>query len=134
MLINNINSSIMQNSSENDEEILKIIGKVIKEFDINVSYLDELIPLLKELIQNLKRKNLSSNLISLDWQLSIVERENEKTSVSLNKFDKVEVIMQFKTIKENEYNKNIIKMGYNEFYEIFQNLKKIDGQLHMFKN
>ena len=124
----------MQNSSENDEEILKIIGKVIKEFDINVSYLDELIPLLKELIQNLKRKNLSSNLISLDWQLSIVERENEKTSVSLNKFDKVEVIMQFKTIKENEYNKNIIKMGYNEFYEIFQNLKKIDGQLHMFKN
>lgn len=81
-------------------------------------------------------QGLSNSLISSDWQLSIIEKENEKTSVNLNKFDKVEVAFQFKTFdnKEEEYKNSLIKMGYNEFFEVFQNLKKIDGQLHLFKN
>ena len=121
---------------DSERESLIKIEKTINQFDINVTYTKELIYLIKEILQNLRRKNLSSSLISLDWQLSMIEKENEKTTVSLNKFDKVEVTLQMKTFdnKVDEYRNNLIKMGYNEFFEIFQNLKKIDGQLHLFKN
>ena len=78
----------------------------------------------------------SNNLIAYDWQLSIIERENEKLSVNSNKIDKVELALKFEFFnsKEDEYQNKVLKMGYNEFSEIFQNLKKINGQLQLFKN
>lgn len=124
------------NSTDNELDTLKSIERTISQYDIKTPYTKDLIMLLKEILTSLKKKNISSNLISMDWQLSMIEKENEKTSVNLNKFDKVEVTCQFKTFdnKEDDYRNNIVKMGYNEFFEIFQNLKKIDGQLHLFKN
>lgn len=88
---------------------------------------------------NLLNKKLSknlNNLISYDWQLSIVERENEKLSVNTNKIDKVEIAMKLQIFnnKQDEYQNKVLKMGYNEFSEIFQNMKKINGQLQLFKN
>ena len=78
----------------------------------------------------------SNNLISYDWQLSIIERENEKLSVNSNKIDKVELALKFDVFnsREEEYQNKVMKMGYNEFSEIFQNLKKINAQLQLFKN
>jgi len=77
-----------------------------------------------------------NSLIAHDWQLSIIERENEKLSVNSNKIDKVEIAMKFKFFNNNddEYQNKVLKMGYNEFSEVFNNLKKINGQLQLFKN
>ena len=77
-----------------------------------------------------------NSLIAHDWQLSFIERENEKLSVNSNKIDKVEIAMKFKIFnnKDEEYQNNVLKMGYNEFSEVFQNLKKINAQLQLFKN
>ncbi len=132
--LNLVNNSI--DLSNDKIDTLKKIEAVINEFDINVSYMKELIYILKNTLQSMKKKNISCNLISHDWQLAMIEKENEKTSVSLNKYDKVEVNLQVKTFdnKNQEYKNDMIKMGYNEFYELFQNMKKIDGQLHLFKN
>jgi hypothetical protein len=85
---------------------------------------------------NKKSSNNMNSLIAHDWQLSIIERENEKLSVNSNKIDKVEIAMKFKIFnnKDEEYQNKVLKMGYNEFSEVFQNLKKINGQLQLFKN
>jgi hypothetical protein len=90
---------------------------------------------LLNLINKKSSTNLN-NLIAYDWQLSIIERENEKLSVNSNKIDKVEIAMKFEIFnsKEDEYQNKVLKMGYNEFSEVFQNLKKINGQLQLFKH
>jgi hypothetical protein len=91
-----------------------------------------------DLIQNSIKNNNStgSNLVSCDWQVSLIERENEKLSINCNKMDKVVIDFQFKHFdsKISQHKSSLIKLNYNEFNEIYQNLKKIDGQLHLFKN
>jgi hypothetical protein len=134
--LNSISNLLNNESSEHNykEIIAKIEDFISSNFKIN--YSKQLSSFVLNLIGSLKKKNLGSNLVSYDWQLSILERENEKTSTNMNKLEKLEMAFQFKTFdkKSNNYKSDTIKMGYSEFYEIFQNLKKIDGQLHMFKN
>lgn len=135
-IANIINSSDFQNISINnyDSICLNIENYVSSIFGLK--NMKQLSNFLYNLISSSNKKKLGSNLISHDWQLSIIERENEATSTNTNKIEKVELAFQFKTFDKNTDNYNIdtVKMGYSEFYEIFQNLKKIDGQLHMFKN
>jgi hypothetical protein len=134
--LNSISNLLNNESSEHNynEIIAKIEDFISSNFKIN--YSKQLSSFVLNLIGSLKKKNLGSNLISYDWQLSILERENEKTSTNMNKLEKLEMAFQFKTFdkKSENYKSDTIKMGYSEFYEIFQNLKKIDSQLHMFKN
>jgi hypothetical protein len=60
--------------------------------------------------------------------------EREKNNDSMYKLDKVEIKLQLNTSKDENVRQDILKMNYYEFNEIFQNLKKIDSQLHLFKN
>lgn len=135
-IANIINSSDFQNINGNnyDSICLNIENYVSSIFGLK--NMKQLSNFLYNLISSSNKKKLGSNLISHDWQLAIIERENEATSTNTNKIEKVELAFQFKTFDNNTDNYNIdtVKMGYSEFYEIFQNLKKIDGQLHMFKN
>lgn len=87
-----------------------------------------------EEIKNSKKRNLVNNFVSLEWQISTIEKENEKTSVNVGKLEKVEIALDIKTSKNDICQSDLIKMNYNEFSEIFQNLKKINEQLHLFKN
>jgi hypothetical protein len=77
-------------------------------------------------------EGLSKSLINHNWQIGILEREMNKETIQ--KLDKVEIKVQFNTSVEDQIKQDIIKMNYYEFNEIFQNLKKIDSQLHLFKN
>ncbi len=112
------------------------IEKYFKSNNIKPNYILELVPLLRELLISARKKNLLNNLISFDWQLAFIERENERTSTSYNKMDKVEVGVKIKSYDSNleEFRDDVVKMGYAEFYEIFQKMKKIDAQLKLFKN
>jgi hypothetical protein len=84
----------------------------------------------------LRSKNFGSNLYSFDWQLSIIENESDNYPHSKLKLDKLEIAMDFKTkdIEKNNFNNDVIKMEYSEFFEIFQNFKKINGQLQLLKH
>jgi hypothetical protein len=105
---------------------------------LSLPYEKELIAFLSELIPDLKKRELSNSLLSYDWQLSIRDQESNRIAVTSNKLDKVEVSFLFKTLdtssSQNNYKNQVVKMNYSEFFEILQNLKKIDGQLHLFKN
>jgi hypothetical protein len=81
---------------------------------------------------NLENKSLSRSLVNYNWQLAMVEREKNKDTI--HKLDKVEVVMQFNSDDGGDIKQNLLKMNYYEFNEIYQNLKKIDSQLHLFKN
>ena len=113
------------------------IEQVLKSYNIKLKIFEDknFLIFIKDQILNLKQRNLSNDLISHNWQISIIEREKEK-SLTKNKFDQVEIAMQFNSFdnKSNEYKKSLLNLNYYEFYEIFQNLKKIDSQLHLFKN
>jgi hypothetical protein len=136
---NIINNSDIQNNHENNYDSNSSLTLNIENFVTAIfgsKNTKQLTSFLYNLISLSNKNNLGSNLISYDWQLAIIERENEKTSTNMNKLEKIELAFQFKTYdkKTENYNSDTVKMGYSEFYEIFQNLKKIDGQLHMFKN
>jgi hypothetical protein len=88
--------------------------------------------LLYDLSITLDKRNLSNALLNYNWQLAIVERE--KNNDSLYKLDKVEIKFQMNMMKGENVSQNLLRMNYYEFSEIFQNLKKIDSQLHLFKN
>ena len=55
--------------------------------------------------------------------------------MNLNKAEKVEIVTKINSFnsQSQQYESNIVKMNYNEFEEILNNFKKIDGQLHLFK-
>jgi hypothetical protein len=138
-IANIINNSDILNNHENNYDSNSSLTLNIENFVTAIfgsKNTKQLTSFLYNLISLSNKNNLGSNLISYDWQLAIIERENEKTSTNMNKLEKIELAFQFKTYdkKTENYNSDTVKMGYSEFYEIFQNLKKIDGQLHMFKN
>lgn len=74
------------------------------------------------------------SLLKYNWQIST----NEKNISSLSKYDNTEISLHL--VKENndckpedEVDVDIIKMNYYEFIEIFNELKKVDNQLQVFK-
>jgi hypothetical protein len=91
---------------------------------------------LEKSLNDLKSKNFGSNLYSFDWQISIIENESDNYPHSTSKLDKLEIAMDFKTkdIEKNNFTNDVIKMEYSEFLEIFQNFKKINGQLQLLKH
>ena len=70
---------------------------------------------------------------SFDWQINVIDRKND--NMNLNKAEKVEIVAKINSFnsQSQQYESNIVKMNYNEFEEILNNFKKIDGQLHLFK-
>lgn len=79
-----------------------------------------------------KKNLLVDSLSSYSWQLSAIEKE--KSGTNLSKLDKAEIKLNLLIAKENSCVDNkLIKLNYFEFSEIFENLKKIDGQLQAFK-
>jgi allophanate hydrolase subunit 1 len=125
LLINHIKST-----SETEKDLIKNLKTILSKNNLQI---EELLNTFYNIISNLDKKNLSNNLINHNWQLSIKERESSNNA---NKLDKVEIAMQFNSFdnKIGHHRQDLIKMNYYEFNEIFQNLKKIDSQLHLFKN
>ena len=105
---------------------LKISNKNIPNQEIGIIFINK----IKEFISS----KFESNFVNMDWQVSVLDRKNDNSS--LNKSDKVEITTKFNSFNQNEqkYASHIIKMDFNEFSEIMSNFKKIDEQLHMFKN
>ena len=105
---------------------LKIANKNISNEDISILIIDK----IKEFISS----KFESNFVNMDWQVSVLDRKNDNSN--LNKSEKVEITTKFNSFEQNEqkFSSHIIKMDFNEFSEIMSNFKKIDEQLHMFKN
>ena len=105
---------------------LKISNKNIPNQEIGIIFINK----IKEFISS----KFESNFVNMDWQVSVLDRKNDNSN--LNKSDKVEITTKFNSFNQNEqkYASHIIKMDFNEFSEIMSNFKKIDDQLHMFKN
>ena len=105
---------------------LKISNKNIPNQEIGIIFINK----IKEFISS----KFESNFVNMDWQVSVLDRKNDNSN--LNKSDKVEITTKFNSFNQNEqkYASHIIKMDFNEFSEIMSNFKKIDEQLHMFKN
>ena len=105
---------------------LKISNKNISNEEIGIIFINK----IKEFISS----KFESKFINMDWQVSVLDRKNDNSN--LNKSDKVEITTKFNTFNQEEqkYSSHVIKMDFNEFSEIMANFKKIDEQLHMFKN
>ena len=75
----------------------------------------------------------SNTLNYHSWQLSIIEKEN--LNITQTKLDKAEIALNFNIKDDSKENSSnaLIKLNYFEFMEIYENLKKIDNQLQVFK-
>ena len=105
---------------------LQISNKNIPNEEIAILFINK--------IQEFISSNFESKFVNMDWQVSVLDRKNDNSN--LNKSDKVEITTKFNSFNQNEqkYSSHVIKMDFNEFSEIMANFKKIDEQLHMFKN
>ena len=105
---------------------LQISNKFIPNEEIGMLFIHK----IKDFISS----KFDSNFVNMDWQVSVLDRKNDNSN--LNKSDKVEITTKFNTFNQEEqkYSSHVIKMDFNEFSEIMANFKKIDEQLHMFKN
>ena len=105
---------------------LKIANNNISNEDIAILIIYK----IKEFISS----KFDSKFVNMDWQVSVLDRKNDNSN--LNKSDKVEITTKFNSFNQEEqkYSSHVIKMDFNEFSEIMANFKKIDEQLHMFKN
>ena len=105
---------------------LKIANKNISNDDIANIFINK--------IKEFTSSKIESKFVNMDWQVSVLDRKNDNSN--LNKSDKVEITTKFNSFNQNEqkYSSHVIKMDFNEFSEIMANFKKIDEQLHMFKN
>ena len=95
---------------------------------------EEIAMLFIHKIKNFISSKFDSNFVNMDWQVSVLDRKNDNSNLS--KSDKVEITTKFNVFEQNEqkYSSHIVKMDFNEFSEIMAQFKKIDEQLHMFKN
>jgi len=77
-----------------------------------------------------------NHMIDYNYQISVIERSKENLGFDKNNYEKVEIAFDFSNYnaKNEKYEKNLMKMGYFEFQEIYEQFKKIDTQLHLFKN
>ena len=105
---------------------LQIANKNISNEEIGTLFIQK----IKEFINN----KFGNHFVNLDWQVSVLDRKNDTTN--LNKSEKVEITTKINNFNANEqkYESHVIKMDFNEFTEIMTNFKKIDEQLHLFKN
>ena len=105
---------------------LQIANKNISNEEIGTLFIQK----IKEFINN----KFWNHFVNLDWQVSVLDRKNDTTN--LNKSEKVEITTKINNFNANEqkYESHVIKMDFNEFTEIMSNFKKIDEQLHLFKN
>ncbi len=105
---------------------LQISNKNIPNEEIAMVFINK----IKEFMSS----KFESNFVNMDWQVSVLDRKNDNSN--LNKSDKVEITTKFNAFDQNEqkYSSHIVKMDFNEFSEIMTQFKKIDEQLHMFKN
>ena len=105
---------------------LQIANKNISNEEIGTLFIQK----IKEFINN----KFGNHFVNLDWQVSVLDRKNDTTN--LNKSEKVEITTKINNFNANEqkYESHVIKMDFNEFTEIMSNFKKIDEQLHLFKN
>ena len=105
---------------------LQIANKNISNGEIGTLFIQK----IKEFINN----KFGNHFVNLDWQVSVLDRKNDTTN--LNKSEKVEITTKINNFNANEqkYESHVIKMDFNEFTEIMSNFKKIDEQLHLFKN
>ena len=79
---------------------------------------------------------MNNDILDYDFQLSLIERSKDNMTFDKNDSQKVEISFDFTKFnsKTTEYDKSLIKMNCSEFQEIFEEFKKIDKQLHLFKN
>ena len=105
---------------------LKISNKNIPNEEIGQLFIQK--------IKEFSRNKFGNNFVNMDWQVSVLDRKNDTSN--LNKNEKVEITTTINNFNVNEqkYESHIIKMDFNEFSEIMANFKKIDEQLHLFKN
>ena len=105
---------------------LKIANKNISNEEIGLLFIQK--------IKEFSKTKFGNNFVNMDWQVSVLDRRNHTSN--LNKNEKVEITTKINNFNTNEqrYESHIIKMDFNEFSEIMTNFKKIDEQLHLFKN
>ena len=105
---------------------LKIANKNISNEEIGLLFIQK--------IKEFSKTKFGNNFVNMDWQVSVLDRRNDTSN--LNKNEKVEITTKINNFNANEqrYESHIIKMDFNEFSEIMTNFKKIDEQLHLFKN
>ena len=134
-IINFLNNLIPIISDDNEKNLkkvktaldrLQIANKNISNEEIGTLFIQK----IKEFINN----KFGNHFVNLDWQVSVLDRKNDTTN--LNKSEKVEITTKINNFNANEqkYESHVIKMDFNEFTEIMSNFKKIDEQLHLFKN
>ena len=123
---------LMGDDIEKNKNTINVSLKRLKVNNSNVNN-EEMLNCLCNQIENFKRNKFTSNLSSFDWQINVIDRKND--NMNLNKAEKVEIVAKINSFnsQNQQYESNIVKMNYNEFQEVLNNFKKIDGQLHLFK-
>ena len=123
---------LLTGDEEND---LKMIMKPIKKLGINNQNIqsEDIAKLLYKKIDDFKKNKFESKFSSFNWQVSVIDKQNG--NVNSNKMQKLEIVTKINSfdINTQKYKSNIIKMNYDEFQEILTNFKKINEQLHLFK-
>ena len=130
--LNNLIPIISDDAEKNLKKVktaldrLQIANKNISNEEIGTLFIQK----IKEFINN----KFGNHFVNMDWQVSVLDRKNDTSN--LNKSEKVEITTKINNFNANEqkYESHIIKMDFNEFTEIMSNFKKIDEQLHLFKN
>ena len=123
---------LLTGEEEND---LKMIMKPIKKLGINNQNIqsEDIAKILYKKIDEFKKNKFESKFSSLNWQVSVIDKQNG--NVNSNKMQKIEIVTKINSfdISTQKYKSNVIKMNYDEFQEILTNFKKINEQLHLFK-
>ena len=130
--LNNLIPIITDDNEKNLKKVktaldrLQIANKNISNEEIGTLFIQK----IKEFINN----KFGNHFVNMDWQVSVLDRKNDTSN--LNKSEKVEITTKINNFNANEqkYESHVIKMDFNEFTEIMTNFKKIDEQLHLFKN
>ena len=120
---------------DNEEKNLNSLNNVLNMLNIknNENDNDTISKLILNKILSFKKNKFSSSLLNFEWQIGVIDRKND--NVNLNKSEKIEILTKFNhfDLKEQKYKSDLVKLNYNEFEEILYNFKKIDEQLHLFK-
>ena len=118
-----------------EEKDIKRINKALDKLGITNSQItnEEISQYFYKKIIQFRNNKFESTFSSLNWQINVIDRKND--NMNLDKNEKIEIVTKLNSfnLQTQKYESNVIKMNYNEFTEIFNNLKKIDEQLHLFK-
>ena len=132
LFLNGLIPIISDDMEKNKKKVSTALGRlqISNKFIPN----EEIAMLFIHKIKDFISSKFDSNFVNMDWQVSVLDRKNDNSNLS--KSDKVEITTKFNVFEQNEqkYSSHIVKMDFNEFSEIMAQFKKIDEQLHMFKN